>query len=139
MSSTIPGQADKTPANTYIVVLNGGTRIVLPVPKVKLKHEEEDLQLEAWRDEAGYLHKVEARRSLRRFDLEWAYLNDDQMSLIKHALKSQEYFQFIYYDYNGGENGVLDEAYSGNITYELYSLRYGEGEWTNVKVAIIER
>ena len=33
----------------------------------------------------------------------------------------------------------LTEAYSGNITYTLYSLRYGEGEWTDVKVAIIER
>ena len=139
MSSTIPGQADKLPANTYIVVLSDGTRITLPVPKVKPKYEEEDLQLEAWRDEAGYLHKVEARRSLRRLDLEWSYLNDDQMYLIKHALKSQEYFQFIFYDYQSGLNGTLNEAYSGNITYELYSLRHGEGEWVNVKVAIIER
>lgn len=127
-----------TSANTFIVV-SGGTQYVLPTPKHKINYQEEDLQLEAWRDEAGYLHKVEARRSLRRIDLEWAYLTDTQMNLIKTALKSNEYFEFIYYDYNGGTNGVLEEAYSGNLTYTLYSLRKGVGEWVDVKVAIIER
>lgn len=138
MASSIPGQADKTSANTFTVV-SGGVTYPLPVPKAKTSYTEEDLQLEAWRDEAGYLHKVEARRSLRRIDLEWAYLNDDQMAYIKTALKSNEYFTFYYYDYANGTTGTLTEAYSGNITYSLYSLRYGEGEWIDIKVAIIER
>jgi len=135
----VPGQIDKTPAGTFIVELAGGERITLPVPKFKIGYQEEDLQLDAWRDEAGYLHKIEARRSLRRVDLEYPYLNDSQMSLIKRALKSQEYFKFYYYTYADGENGVIDEAYSGNFNYTLYSIRRGEGEWIDVKIAIIER
>ena len=138
MASSISGLTDKTSVNTFTVV-SGGTTYPLPVPKAKIGYTEEDLQLEAWRDEAGYLHKVEARRSLRRIDLEWPYLNDDQMNVVKTALKSNEYFTFYYYDYVNGTSGVLTEAYSGNITYTLYSLRFGEGEWTDVKVAIIER
>lgn len=133
------GQTDKTSAGTFIVELAGGQRITLPVPKYKIGYQEEDLQLDAWRDEAGYLHKIEARRSLRRVDLEYPYLNDSQMQTIKTALKSQEYFKFIYYNYEDGTSGVIDEAYSGNFTYTLYSLRKGEAEWIDVKIAIIER
>lgn len=135
----VPGQIDKTPAGTFIVELADGTQITLPVPKFKIGYQEEDLQLDAWRDEAGYLHKIEARRSLRRVDLEYPYLNDSQMSLIKRALKSQEYFKFYYYNYANGTSGVINEAYSGTLTYTLYSLRKGEAEWVDVKVAIIER
>lgn len=133
------GQADKTPANTFIVELSGGERITLPIPKFQLKYTEEDLQLDAWRDEAGYLHKIEARRSLRKVELEYPYLNDEQMSLLKRALKSQEYFKFYYYDYANGINGVINEAYSGLFTYTLYSMRYGTGEWIDVHCSVIER
>lgn len=141
MTNTTPfaGQTAKTPANTFIVELASGERITLPVPKYKIGYQEEDLQLDAWRDEAGYLHKIEARRSLRRIDLEYPYLNDSQMSLLKRALKSQEYFKFYYYTYANGVNGVMNEAYSGNFNYTLYSLRKGEAEWIDVKIAIIER
>ena len=135
----VPGQIDKTPAGTFIVELAGGEQITLPVPKYKIGYQEEDLQLDAWRDEAGYLHKVEARRSLRRVDLEWPYLNNSQLQLIKNALKAQEYFKFYYYNYADGTSGVINEAYSGTLTYTLYSLRKGEAEWVDVKVAIIER
>ena len=135
----VPGQIDKTPAGTFIVELAGGEQITLPVPKYKIGYQEEDLQLDAWRDEAGYLHKVEARRSLRRVDLEWPYLNNSQLQLIKNALKAQEYFKFYYYNYEDGTSGVINEAYSGTLTYTLYSLRKGEAEWVDVKVAIIER
>lgn len=133
------GQADKTPANTFIVELSTGERITLPVPKIQLKYTEEDLQLDAWRDEAGYLHKIEARRSLRKVELEYPYLNDNQMSLLKRALKSEEYFKFYYYDYENGISGVINEAYSGLFTYTLYSLRYGTGEWIDVHISVIER
>lgn len=133
------GLTDKEPAGTFIVELDGGTRITLPVPKIKIGYIEEDLQLDAWRDEAGYLHKIEARRSLRRVDLEYPYLNNSQLQTIKYALKSQEYFKFYYYNYEDGTNGVINEAYSGNLNYTLYSLRKGEAEWIDIKVAIIER
>lgn len=137
--TTIDGLADKTPVNTFIVEWPNGTRIELPVPKIQLKYTEEDLQLEAWRDEAGYLHKIEARRSLRKVELEWPYLNDAQLNLIKNATKSYEYFKFYYYDYESGTNGVIDEAYSGPLTHTLYSLRYGVGEWIDIHLSIIER
>ena len=117
----------------------GSTTTVLPMPKYKINYTKQDLQLEAWRDEAGYLHKVEARRGLRRVDLEWSYLNDTEMNTIQTALKSAEYFKFKYYDYVSGSNAEMAEAYSGDITYTLYSLRNGVGEWVDVKVAIIER
>ena len=133
------GLTDKEPANTFIVELDGGERITLPVPKYKIGYIEEDLQLDAWRDEAGYLHKIEARKALRRVDLEWPYLNDSQMELVKYALKSQEYFKFYYYNYASGTSGVMNEAYSGNLNYTLYSLRKGEAEWIDIKVGIIER
>jgi hypothetical protein len=137
--SEILGLSAKTPPNTFEVVLPNGLRYVLPVPKYQINYQEEDLQLEAWRDEAGYLHKVEARRGLRRVDLEWPYLSDDELSLVRTALKSSEYFRFIYYNSQSGTGGVMQEAYSGNLTYTLYSLRNGEGEWIDVKIAVIER
>lgn len=141
MTRTQPfaGLTDKEPANTFIVELSDGTQITLPVPKIKPGYTEEDLQLDAWRDEAGYLHKIEARRSLRRVDLEWPYLNNSQLQLIKNALKAHEYFKFYYYNYEDGTSGVINEAYSGTLTYNLYSLRKGEAEWIDIKVAIIER
>ena len=117
----------------------GSTTTVLPMPKYKIGYTKQDLQLEAWRDEAGYLHKVEARRGLRRVDLEWPYLTDTEMNTIQTALKSSEYFKFTYYDYTVGSTAEMSEAYSGDITYTLYSLRNGVGEWVDVKVAIIER
>ena len=40
--------------------------IELPTPKPNPKYTEEDLQLEAWRDEAGYLHKIQVRTGLRK-------------------------------------------------------------------------
>ena len=135
---SVIGLAGKTPANTFVVTNSGGS-YTLPVPKTKIGYTKEDLQLEAWRDEAGYLHKVEARRQLRRIDLEWSYLSDSEMQLITNALKSDEYFSFRYYDYTSGTSSTILEAYSGTITYSLYSLREGEGEWVDVKVAIIER
>lgn len=135
----VPGQIDKTPAGTFIVELSDGTQITLPVPKTKPGYTEEDLQLDAWRDEAGKLHTVEARKSLRRVDLEWPYLNNSQLQLIKHALKTQKFFKFYYYNYEDGTNGVIDEAYSGTLTYTLYTLRKGEAEWIDIKAAIIER
>ena len=138
MTSSIPGLSNKTSPNTFIVT-SGGVTYTLPVPKAKIGYTKEDLQLEAWRDEAGYLHKVEARRQLRRIDLEWPYLNDDQLQFITTALKSNEYFSIQYYDYTSGKDTTISEAYSGNITYTLYSLSKGEGEWIDVKVPIIER
>lgn len=132
------GLAGKTPANTFVVTNSAGT-YTLPVPKNKIAYTKEDLQQEAWRDEAGYLHKIEARRQLRRIDLEWPYLSDSEMRLITTALKTDEYFSIRYYDYTSGVNSTITEAYSGTITYSLYSLREGEGEWIDVKVAIIER
>lgn len=120
-------------------VVNGSGEYTLPTPKFELKYTEEDLQLEAWRDESGKLHKVQARTGLRRVDLEWPYLTDEQLSYIRTALKTSEYFRFIYYNSDDGMGGEMSEAYSGNLTYTLYSLRYGEAEWINVKVAIIER
>ena len=139
MTRPIEGLANKTPAGTFIVELSNGTQITLPVPKIQLKYEEEDLQLDAWRDEAGYLHKIEARRSLRKVELEWPYLNDAQLSLVKGALKAEEYFKFYFYDYDNQKNGVLNEAYSGPLTYSLYSLRYGVGEWIDIHCSVIER
>ena len=138
MTSSIAGLSNKTSANTFFVTA-GGVTYTLPVPKAKIGYTREDLQLEAWRDEAGYLHKVEARRQLRRIDLEWPYLNNDQLNYITTALKSSEYFSIQYYDFASGGNTTISEAYSGNITYTLYSLSKGEGEWIDVKVAIIER
>ena len=132
------GLAGKTPANTFVVTNSAGT-YTLPVPKNKIGYTKEDLQQEAWRDEAGYLHKIEARRQLRRIDLEWSYLSDAEMRLITAALKTDEYFSIRYYDYMNGVNSTITEAYSGTITHSLYSLREGEGEWIDVKVAIIER
>ena len=130
---------DKTPANTFVVEWPDHQRFELPVPKIQTKYTEEDLQLEAWRDEAGYLHKVEARRGLHKVELEWPYLNDEQMTYIRRACKTYEYFKFIFYCDTTGEYGVLDEAYSGPFTFTLYSLRYGEGEWIDVHLSIIER
>ena len=98
-------------------VVNGSGEYTLPTPKFELKYTEEDLQLEAWRDEAGKLHKVQARTGLRRVDLEWPYLTDEQLSYIRTALKTSEYFRFIYYNSDDGMGGEMDEAYSGNLTY----------------------
>ena len=130
---------DKKAADTYIVEWADGQRFELPVPKIQIKYTEEDLQLEAWRDEAGYLHKVEARRNLHKIELEWPYLNDEQMAYIRRATKTHEYFKFIFYCDAVGKYGVLDEAYSGPFTFTLYSLRHGTGEWIDVHLSIIER
>lgn len=113
--------------------------IELPTPKINPKYTEEDLQLEAWRDEAGYLHKIQVRTGLRKVELEWPYLTNEQLGVVRRAVKGSEYFTFRYYSDSAGINGYMSEAYSGDITYELYTLRYGHGEWVNVKVSIIER
>ena len=113
--------------------------IELPTPKINPKYTEEDLQLEAWRDEAGYLHKIQVRTGLRKVELEWPYLTDEQLGVVRRAVKGSEYVTCRYYSDSAGINGYMSEAYSGDITYELYTLRYGHGEWVNVKVSIIER
>lgn len=116
----------------------GGVTYTLPTPKYKIGYTKQSLELEAWRDEAGELHVVEARRKLRRVDMEWSYLTATQMQLIENAVKSEKFFTFNFYDYTAGDLTSMT-AYSGDITYTLYSLRNGVGEYTDVKVPIIER
>jgi hypothetical protein len=139
MSGNVIGLTNKASVDTYRVIWSDGTTFDLPTPQIELKYTEEDLQLEAWRDEAGYLHKIEARKMLHKVELTWPYLSDAELALIRRACKTQEYFRFQFYCDAVGTQGYLDEAYSGDLTMTLYSLRYGEGEWIDVHLSIIER
>lgn len=122
----------------YEFKING---INLPPVSRLPKYTYQDLQLKAWRDGNGVLHKRTVRRGLLKIELTFQYLPDDMFFLLRQSTKSglAEFFSFTYYDPENGEAGYISEAYAGDLTADLYSLRKGIGEWTNVQVSIIER
>jgi hypothetical protein len=113
--------------------------VKLPTPSIKPKYTEQDLQSSnTTRDLVGYLHKETIRWGVRKVELEWAYLTNEQMNLIRSATKGKEYFTFQYYSTSAGISGSFT-AYTGDFTYSLYSLRKGVGEWTDVSLSFIEQ
>lgn len=122
----------------YEFKING---INLPPVSRLPKYTYQDLQLKAWRDGNGVLHKRTVRRALLKIELSFQYLPNDLFLVLKNSTKSgsAEFFSFTYYDPGIGITGNIAEAYAGDLTADLYSLRKGAGEWTDVQVSIIER
>ena len=113
--------------------------VELPTPGIKAKYTEEDMQSEnTTRDAYGVLHKETVRWGVRKVELTWPYLTDAQMNIIRSACKGHEWFVFKYYSTTAGINGQIDNCYTGDLKYSLYSLRNGVGEWIDVSLSFIE-
>lgn len=111
--------------------------VALPtIPIGNVKYTENDLQSVGYRDEAGFLHKITVRYGVRKLEVKWNMLTDEEVSLIRSLTKGKEFFRLEYFSDNN--NGVIEKAYAGDPSYSLYNVRNGKGMWKDYSISFIE-
>lgn len=113
--------------------------VVLPTP-TSMTYKEADLQVEGYRDAAGYLHKTTARWGVRTVKVKWERnLSNAEITLIRNAVKGKEYATVNYYSDTNGESGTMT-AYTGDMDYELVrATTNSDGRWTGLALSFIEQ
>nr|DAO20455.1 MAG TPA: hypothetical protein [Caudoviricetes sp.] len=111
-----------------------------PVIRGNAKYSENDLAEEAYRDALGFTHKKTVRFGVRKIELSWPRLTDDELNLIADLTKGKEYFKFEYYDRKKKAAGVIQEAYSGNtLKYTIDKGATNKKVWKDISISIVER
>ncbi len=109
-----------------------------PVLRKNAKYSENDLSEKAYRDAFGVMHQKVARWGVRKVELKWPRLTDDQLNLITSLVKGKENFTFEFYDRKKKGRGTY-KGYSGNtLSYTLDKGATNKDIWVDVSISIIE-
>ena len=113
--------------------------VTLPTP-TSMEYKEADLQIEGYRDSAGYLHKTTVRWGVRTIKVKWEYfLTNAQLTAMRTAIKGKEYITVNYYSDSAGASGTMT-AYTGDMDYKLVkATTNSNGKWTGLAISFIEQ
>ena len=114
--------------------------VALPTPD-EMKYKEADLQSEGYRDELGFMHKTTVRWGVRSINVKWKrILSDADLTLIRNAVRGQEYRTVQYFTDIGNHSGTMTAYCGADMDFELYSVDGGgHGGWKDVTIDIIEQ
>ena len=96
----------------------------------------EDLELSAYRDAIGRVHRERARQGVRKVSFSYDILTQEELSeLLPHL--SATFFRLTYLDPEYGKHTI--ECYCSQKSGDLYSAILYNGLWRNVQFNCIER
>jgi hypothetical protein len=89
------------------------------------------------RTASGKMTMEVIRAGVRRVDVSWSYLADDQLRQILDVLAANKpFFSFRYLDAGGPQTMM---AYAGDIVTGIWHERGGVRYWKEVSIAFIEQ
>lgn len=119
------------PGNRWKV---GDTPIYEPSYGIKVEHEN-IAGSSSGRTEDGVMHIDWVRRDMRKINLSWSAMTEDELNFIIDLMQGKEY-QFTFPD--RGQVYTMD-AYSSNCSYTLYTYSGGEAIYTDISINVIEK
>jgi len=107
----------------------------LLIPDINVNITENDLDSsDSGRDEAGYMHRIIIRSSIKTFEFVYAVLDVEDYAYIQSLFYGKPDFEFSYKNPDGSM--VTTRAYSSKRSITLRN--YATGEYKNLKFNIIE-
>lgn len=120
-----------------LLVVDG---VALPTPD-EMTYKEADLQWDGYRDELGYMHKTTVRWGVRSINVKWnRSLSDSDITLIRNAVRGQEYRTVQYFTDVGNHSGTMTAYFGADMDFKLVSVdKNDKGTWKELVIDIIEQ
>lgn len=117
----------------YNDLLIDGKPILVPDEDVTIEYTDIDTD-ESGRDESYYMHRIVARRGVKKWPLPYAFLTRDEYLYMESLFTDKDEFTVTYTDHDGSVKTCI--AYRSNHSITVRNAK--TGAYRNYKFNIIE-